>query len=64
MDRGELLLDLGQPVAEAVGEQEPGGEVQSQGQQAAAAAAAADPQQGLARGGPVSTAGQCVQILF
>ena len=61
MDRGELLLDLGQPVAEAVGEQEPGGEVQRQGQQAAAAAG---PQQGLARGGPVSTAGQCVQILF
>ena len=63
MNRGELLLDLGQPVAEAVGEQETGGEVEPQGQQAAAAAAAG-PQQGLARGGPVSTAGQCVQILF
>ena len=45
MDRGELLPDLGQPVAEAVGEQNTRGEVERQGQQ------------GLARGGPVSTAG-------
>ena len=50
-------------MAEAVGEQEPGGEVERQGQQAAAAAATG-PQQGLVRGGPVSTAGQCVQIVF
>ena len=61
MDRGELLPDLGQPVAEAVGEQNTRGEVERQGQQAGAAAAG--PQQRLARGGPVSTAGQFLQIL-
>ena len=61
MDRGELLPDLGQPVAEAVGEQNTRGEVERQGQQAGAAAAGT--QQGLARGGTVSTAGQLLQIL-